>query len=418
MAHRIKLTKAKLDNLSRDKDGQWVTDSEVPQLVVRLTPTSKTFVARWTSKATGKRRQENIGKVESISIANARDAARKLVASDNVRAVETLGDVFQVWEEQYSSQISAGHAANFRADWSKHVEPAFGTKKLSRLSNRALQEWYNKKRSERYPLQNGALSDEPYSAATVRRWIAVISRLCSIARRHEYMTGNPVEGLEMSTPRRRLDVFTLDDVKEIGDNLTAVADKYPVAVGLLRFLMLFPCRGKEAREMRWGDLDLDAGTWTIPADRYKTKTDKVFPLGPLQIAHLRSLPRLSEKFVFPRPSDAGLPFRKEGQIYVWNKVRNKPLGAHTLRKTIGTMMLNRQVPLEVVSRLLGHSSTLVTQQAYAHLDPQTAAKHLDVWTSILEDNQPEVKTTRADDKMMEGFLAMWAAEWNQKHRAD
>lgn len=415
MTQRLKLTKARLDNLSLDKDGQWVTDSEVPQLVVRLTPTSKTFVARWTSRTTGKRVQTTVGKVETISIANARDEVRKLVAADSAPTVETLGDVYRVWEEQYASQISAGHAANFRADWAKHVEPAFGKKKLSRLSGRALQEWYNKKRSEHYTLQSGEQSTQTYSAATVKRWIAVISRLCAIARRHEYMTGNPVEGLEMSTPNRRLNIFTRDDIKEIAENLNGLESTHPVGVSLLRFLMVFPCRGKEAREMMWDDLDLGAGTWTIPAARYKTKSDKVFPLGPLQVDHLRSLPRLSERYVFPRPTDPNLPFRKEGQIYVWNKVRTKPLGAHTLRKTIGTLMLNQQVPLEVVSKLLGHSSTLVTQQAYTHLDPQVAAKHLQVWSSILEDDVPVPEVDSGTAKMMRSVAAQGAHDWNERN---
>ncbi len=416
MAHRVKLTKAKLDNLSLEKDGQWVTDSEVPQLVVRLTPTSKTFVARWTSKATGDRNQIAIGKTDSISIANARDAARKLVAADNAPTVETLRDIYNIWEEQYSSQSSEGHAENFRGDWKNHIEPAFGKKKLSRLSNRALQEWYNKKRSEHYTLQNGTTSEEPYSAATVKRWIGAVSRLCAIARKHEHMTGNPCEGLEMSTPRRRLDLFTLDDVKTIADNLTAVQENHPTAVGLLRFLMTYPCRGKEAREMLWSDLDLDAGTWTIPADRYKTRVDKVFPLGPLQIEHLQSLPRLSEKYVFPQVTDSQKPILKGNQYRVWNACRTKPLGAHTMRKTIGTMMLNKDVPLEVVSKLMGHSSVLITQQVYAHLEPQTAAKHLAVWSSILEDDipiPPELKDPEMK-KMFEFLVSEAVRKYNEK----
>lgn len=114
------------------------------------------------------------------------------------------------------------------------------------------------------------------------------------------------------------------------------AAKFPQVVALLRFLMIFPARGIEARGMRHDDLDLDAGTFTIPASRYKTGHDKVFPMGPLQITHLRSLPRWSEVFVFPSPSDPSQQMRKEYQRDVWQKVRPKPLGSHTLRKTIGT----------------------------------------------------------------------------------
>ena len=52
---RVRLTKNVIAGLDKDRDGDWVTDTEVPQLLVRLTPTAKTYVARWTSKVTGKR---------------------------------------------------------------------------------------------------------------------------------------------------------------------------------------------------------------------------------------------------------------------------------------------------------------------------------------------------------------------------
>lgn len=40
---------------------------------------------------------------------------------------------------------------------------------------------------------------------------------------------------------------------------------------------------------------------------------------------------------------------------------------HTLRRTFGSYLLNKGLRLEVVSRLLGHSSTVVTERAYAEL---------------------------------------------------
>lgn len=388
MAKRVKLTKARLEALNFERDSQWVTDTEVPELLVRLSPSSKRFVARWTSRKDGKRKQETIAPVGTISVDEARDRARGLVAKDGQTNADTLADVYAIWDSAYSSKVSEGHAAEFRRSYAKHIAPELGKSKLSRLTPRTVQKWYDKKRKDN-------------SAATVNRWLAYISKLCYVARVNGFMVGNPVEGIEKSTPNRRLDVFTRQDVKEFADTLIANKARFPIGVALLRFLMIFPCRGKEAREMQWSDLDLDGGTWTIPADRYKTKTNKVFPLGPLQVDHLRSLPRWSEKYVFPMVTDKTRPCAKSHQRHVWEKLRPKPLGAHALRRTIGTSLLNNDVPLEVVSKLLGHSSTAVTQAVYAHLEPQTASKYLDKWSAILEDDEPAqdedemVKTLRA-----------------------
>jgi integrase len=38
-----------------------------------------------------------------------------------------------------------------------------------------------------------------------------------------------------------------------------------------------------------------------------------------------------------------------------------------LRRTFGSYLLNKGLRLEVVSKLLGHSSTVVTERAYAEL---------------------------------------------------
>ena len=54
---------------------------------------------------------------------------------------------------------------------------------------------------------------------------------------------------------------------------------------------------------------------------------------------------------------------------------------HTLRRTFGSYLLNRGARLEVVSKLLGHSSTEVTEKAYAELTDQTVRREiLDVLT--------------------------------------
>ena len=49
---------------------------------------------------------------------------------------------------------------------------------------------------------------------------------------------------------------------------------------------------------------------------------------------------------------------------------------HTLRRTFGSHLLNQGVRLEVVSKLLGHASTSVTEKAYAELLYETARREV------------------------------------------
>jgi len=49
----------------------------------------------------------------------------------------------------------------------------------------------------------------------------------------------------------------------------------------------------------------------------------------------------------------------------------RKLKPHTLRRTFGSYLLNKGVRLEVVSKLLGHANTAITERAYARLEDQT-----------------------------------------------
>lgn len=50
---------------------------------------------------------------------------------------------------------------------------------------------------------------------------------------------------------------------------------------------------------------------------------------------------------------------------------HRKLTPHTLRRTFGSDLLNRGARLEVVSRALGHASSVITEKAYARLEDHT-----------------------------------------------
>jgi integrase/recombinase XerD len=52
------------------------------------------------------------------------------------------------------------------------------------------------------------------------------------------------------------------------------------------------------------------------------------------------------------------------------------ISPHTLRRTFGSHLLNQGVRIEVISRLLGHSNTAITERAYAELEDATIRREL------------------------------------------
>lgn len=76
-------------------------------------------------------------------------------------------------------------------------------------------------------------------------------------------------------------------------------------------------------------------------------------------------------------------------------IRNSPLlptiSPHDLRHTAGTLMLRRGMPLEVVSRILGHAKVSITLDVYRHvLESEKRAEMIDLFP------EPEPKESEAD----------------------
>jgi len=51
---------------------------------------------------------------------------------------------------------------------------------------------------------------------------------------------------------------------------------------------------------------------------------------------------------------------------------------HDLRRSCGTLLIQNGVPLHIVSRILGHSSTTVTEKVYAHLSSEQIRQGLEI----------------------------------------
>lgn len=70
-------------------------------------------------------------------------------------------------------------------------------------------------------------------------------------------------------------------------------------------------------------------------------------------------------------TDAAVNHEKFYRQYIADKEKIKPLSSHWARHTCATMLLNSGVGMEIVSKVLGHSSTKITREVYAKLLDET-----------------------------------------------
>ena len=69
--------------------------------------------------------------------------------------------------------------------------------------------------------------------------------------------------------------------------------------------MLLGNRRQEVGGIRWSELDLDAGIWTLPGARSKNHRAHVIPLPPTALAMIRAVPRTDRDHLFGHRSGTG-----------------------------------------------------------------------------------------------------------------
>src|SRR5690606_8424433 len=115
----------------------------------------------------------------------------------------------------------------------------------------------------------------------------------------------------------------------------------------------------EVAAMRWADLDLEAGTWTLSAEATKSARAHLVPLSAPALAILEECPQLGE-FVFTT----------DGETHVMNYAKSKarldqyiaaageplaPWTFHDLRRSAATHMVRLGISETIVGRVLNHA---------------------------------------------------------------
>ena len=204
---------------------------------------------------------------------------------------------------------------------------------------------------------------------------------------------NPMNRVERPVVRRkRIDSLSADELERLLVDGPG-RPQQRIVVWLLRWTGL---RVGEATALLQRDVDLDAGWIYVRASKTSAgvRDLPIFPeLRPeleRWLAHLRTRGLLDahRPFLTTRcgtamteqqvskalklaAARAGVRLHRDrDRVGVNNHAAVSP---HTLRRSFATDLLNRGLDVESVSRLLGHSSVVVTQQAYAELRWTTVA---------------------------------------------
>ena len=342
----------------RDKQNQY--------LFLRVTPTAKTFFWQQTKK--GKQNTVTISKYPAINAEQARDQASDITASyvkgENVakeirdsRQEMTLGELwadFRVNRKKGQGRISEA----YEYVWERHYS-GWKNEKLSDLS-------YSKCRKMILKIRKNA----PVHGNRVQRlgkamWNYAIKQL-------RWKGENPFTFDQVSEKGRSRKTYRLhpSDMSAF----MAALDTLPGENMKDLFLMsLFSGRRiGECRSMRWVDLDLQGGIWTIPDTKSGMAQTCVIPKPLVNILVDRNKLNIEKDepstWVFPAHSKTG---HVEAINTAWELVRKetgfKHLQARDLRGTLASWLQEAGVPIAGASQQLGHADIATTAQHYTSI---------------------------------------------------
>jgi integrase len=127
---------------------------------------------------------------------------------------------------------------------------------------------------------------------------------------------------------------------------------------IVRLLVLLGSRRGEVGGMRWSELDLDAGTWTLPSERSKNHRAITIPLPPAALAVIKSVPRTNRDHLFGDRAGEGFTSWSRCKTGFDRALAGKvrPFRLHDIRRGVATGMADLGVEPHVIEAALNHYS--------------------------------------------------------------
>jgi len=207
------------------------------------------------------------------------------------------------------------------------------------------------------------------SLSTCRHELVVLKGVFSKGVAWNLVEKNTAAGVKAyPVPKARARFLTAE---EVGRLLRCAS---PHLVPILIFALETGCRRSEIigdGGVRWGDIDL--GRRVIYIRSSKNGDPRHVPISTRLHRMLSSIPRGGESdYIFTgqgKVGKAGIPFHDVRTSFgsACRRAGLEGVRFHDLRRTAASHWVMAGVPMKTVGQILGHRSTAVTDQVYAHL---------------------------------------------------
>ncbi|MGD2109988.1 MAG: tyrosine-type recombinase/integrase [Phycisphaerae bacterium] len=366
---KINFTKRALDAVKAPDTGRrYVYDRRQPGLALCVTYTGlRTFYLY--RRIRGRPTRVRIGVYPEITVENARKIAARM-----------LGDIADGKDPQQQRRtLHKSCTLNELYDYYQQTHGASHNRPVTRrndtsLWKRYLARWATRRladigKPDVVALHTKIGASKPYQA---NRALELLKKLYRYAASVDRWNGNdPTAGVKRfpETPRERF--LDADELRRLFASLADEPD--PLFRDVFLTLLLTGARRGNVQSMRWADVDLERGLWTIPAEQAKAGRPIVVVLVPALVQLLKARrPDDDVDYVFPSPRKPGRPLVETKAA--WRRVVKRAgltdLRMHDLRRTLGSWQAAAGASLPIIGKALGHRTSRTTEiYARLSLDP-------------------------------------------------
>src|SRR4051794_16100155 len=370
---RQKLTKMVVEGMKPGPEELVVWDSALPGFGLRIKPTGiRSYIVQYRTRDTGESKRMTIGQhgplltfdqAKRQARAFLTDAARghDPVAERRKRQAPTMRDLASDYLEKYAGPKKRPKSVrDDRAMLDNVVLPKLGSQKVTAVGRREIEGLH------------AAMQDRPYQA---NRVLALLSKMFNLALQWGWRGDNPVKGIRRYDEQKRHRWLQDDELQR----LVRVLDEHPNqrAANAVRLQLLTGARMGEVLSARKVDFDLNRGVWIKPSHQTKQRRTEHLPLSAPAASLVASILRENSgsQYLFPgNVAGEHLTDIKKFWAAAIRKASIPDYRRHDNRHTYASHLVSSGLSLEIVGRLLGHTSPSTTKR-YAHLadDPLRAA---------------------------------------------
>lgn len=316
------------------------------------------------------RQRDTLGKYPVISLKQARDKGKKLMAQITLGMVRNRSIPFKDGRELFLEACSTKNKKNTVDYYRKRLDAhfRFGRKRLDEITRLDVQSRIRKIKT--------SPSEQHHAFVAVRTFL-------NWAVREQYIDASPIASMKPpGAPKPRERVLSETELAEV----FRTSQSHPVPFGpIVALSVVTGMRRNEVASLEWDWIDQEGRLISLPSALTKNKHTHIMPFGDCVVGVLRTIPHTSS-FLFPSQSLNGTVFNGWGKSKARfdAELENvEPYTLHDLRRTFATLHAKIGTPIHITGRLLNHISGTISGVAavynrHSYLEEmRTAIKHFD-----------------------------------------